>query len=189
MELLNKIRNYIIQIEENQFKKYLMGACGAIVLLLLGLMYLHYSRMTYWRKQINTINGYREIVKTIVDKDELVLRQRTEVNTILSENPDFKIDGYFTELLARLGLERNKKETSITYADRGDTEYREVLLNAKFDAMNMRQLTELLNQIEQNNMVYTKELDISKSKKIPNTIDVTLTIATLQKKPETTELE
>jgi hypothetical protein len=110
------------------------------------------------------------------------------VNNILAENPDFKIDGFFTDLLSKTGLERNKKETSISYADRGDKDYREVLLTAKFDTMNMRQLCELLNEIEQNNMVYTKELDIVKSKKIPNTIDVTLTIATLQKKPETTEI-
>jgi ribosomal protein S17E len=63
-----------------------------------------------------------------------------------------------------------------------------VLLNAKFDTMNMRQLCELLDAVEQNKRIYTKELEIIKSKKVPNTIDVNLTIATLQAKPETTEV-
>ncbi len=46
--------------------------------------------------------------------------------------------------------------------------------------MNMRELSELLNVLEQNKRVYTKELEVQKSRKSPRAIEVQLTIATLQ---------
>ncbi len=152
-------------------------------------VYYYYSTIKYWKKQTNEINAMRDEVKVILDKDELVQKQREEVNALLSEMPDFKIGEYFNDLIAKLGLTQNVVTSpSITYADRGDKEYREVLLTTQFDMMNMKQLTELLNEIEQNKRIYTKELEIIKSKKTPNTIEVNLTIATLQRKPETTGL-
>lgn len=188
MKLFAPIKNFIAQRDKKEFYYYLIGFLFAILVLIIGLMYYQSSRVSYWRKRINGINEYREQVRQVINKDQHVLSQRAEVNKMLQENPDFKIDGYFIELLTQFRLTDNKTQTSITYADRGDPEYREVLLNAKFDTMNMRQLCELLDAIEQNKRIYTKDLEIIKSKKIPNTIDVNITIATLQAKPEITEV-
>lgn len=188
MNPLNNIKEFIVNLDQKNFFKYLLITFACICSLCLGIMYYFYNRVNYWKKQINTINMYREDIKQIVDRDELVLKQRAEVNRMLTEVPDFKIEGYFNDLTTRLGLNRNNIVTSTSYADRGDAEYREVLLNAKFDSMNMKQLTELLNEIEKYNRIYIKEIEIIKSKKIQNTIEVNLTIATLQRKPETTEL-
>jgi hypothetical protein len=189
MNFFDKIKQYVAGLDEKSFLTYGAGALGAIVLLCAGLIYYYYSNIGYWRKQINDINYSREEVKRIIDRDELVQKQRAEVNKMLDEMPNFKIEEYFNELIAKHGLMQNKVTTpNITYGDRGDKEYREVLLTTQFDMLNMKQLTELLNDIEQNSRIYAKELEITKAKKAPNTIDVTLTIATLQRKPETTEL-
>jgi len=189
MKIFNSIQQFILNLDEKSFFTYSAGAIGTIILLCGGLIYYYYSSINYWKKQINDINYAREEVKRIIDRDELVQKQREEVNKMLDEMPDFKIEGYFNDLIAKLGLTQNKVTTpNITYGDRGDKDYREVLLTTQFDTLNMKQLTELLNEIEQNNRIYAKELEISKSKKMPNTIDVVLTIATLQRKPETTEL-
>jgi hypothetical protein len=51
--------------------------------------------------------------------------------------------------------------------------------------MSTQELATLLNEIEHKERVYTKSLDITQSK-TPRTIDVTLTIATLQPKEELT---
>jgi hypothetical protein len=48
----------------------------------------------------------------------------------------------------------------------------------------MKNLTELLQEIELNKRVFTKELDITASSKQPGTIDVSLTIVTLEPKPK-----
>lgn len=188
MKIFTPIKNFIATRDKKEFYYYLIGLLALMLILLIGVMYYQSSTVNYWRKRINSINDYREEVRKVISKDQHVLSQRAEVNKMLQENPDFKIDGYFTELIAKLRLEGNKTQTSVSYADRGDPEYREVLLNAKFDTMNMRQLCELLDTIEQNKRIYTKELEIVKSKKMPNTIEVNVTIATLQAKPEITEV-
>lgn len=187
MKLFTSFRDFITQRDKKEFYYYLGATLCTLLAIMIGIIYYQSSRVSYWKRRINNINDYREEVRRVISKDQQVLGQRADVNKLLQENPDFKIDAYFTELVTQFRLEGHKTQTSITYADRGDLEYREVLLNAKFDTMNMKQLCELLNAIEQNTRVYTKELEIIKSKKVPNTIDVNIIIATLQTKPEITE--
>jgi septal ring factor EnvC (AmiA/AmiB activator) len=189
VKIFDALSNYLENLDQKNFNKYLLIYLGVLLTLSLASVYYYYNTIKYWKKQTNEINATRDEIKVIVDRDELVQKQREEVNALLSEMPDFKIGEYFNDLISKLGLTQNVvTNPSITYADRGDKEYREVLLTTQFDMMNMKQLTELLNEIEQNKRIYTKELEIIKSKKTPNTIEVNLTIATLQRKPETTGL-
>lgn len=189
MKLFDPIKNFISTRDKKEFYYYLGGFLVGLLLVIIGITYYQSKRVEYWKKRINITNEYREEIRKIITKDQHVHNQRNEVDKMLDETPDFKIDGYFTDLITKFRLlEGHATQRSVTYADRGDSKYREVLLNAKFDTMNMRQLCELLDAIEQNKRIYTKELEIIKSKKIPNTIDVNLTIATLQAKPEITEV-
>ncbi|MCX5922787.1 MAG: hypothetical protein NTX86_05690 [Candidatus Dependentiae bacterium] len=188
MIILDKISTFIAQLEERKFYIYLGVVIGILVLIMSGIVFYRYNSMNYWKKRINHINEIREEISEIISKDQQVLSQRAEVNATLAEMPDFKIEGYFNELLKKLNLERNKQTSATSPGEKSDSEYREVLLKAKFDTMTMQQLTELLNEIDQNKRIYTKELEITKSTKTPKTIDVNVTIATLQRKPEQTEL-
>jgi len=189
MELFDKIKNFIAHLETKQFYRYSGIILGSLIVLMLTIIYYHYSSMKFWAKRINIINEEREEIRSILDKAQLVANQRAEVDSMLNESPDFKIDGYFTELVSKFGFAGNTKPTtSISFGDRDDMQYREVFLNAKFDTMTMKQLCELLDEIEQKDRIYIKELEIVKSKKIPDTIMVNLTIATLQRKPEQTEI-
>jgi len=188
MELFNKIKNFIAHLEQKEFYKYSGILLGVLLALVMAILYYNYSRVNFWKKQINKINDEREEIRTILEKDQQVLSQRAEVNTMLTEIPDFKIDGYFTTLVGKLGfIGAQKPTTEVRSSDREDPEYQEVLLTARFDTMNMKQLSELLDEIEQNGRIYTKDLEIIKSKKTPDAIMVNLTIATLQRKPENTE--
>jgi hypothetical protein len=45
--------------------------------------------------------------------------------------------------------------------------------------MNMQELCELLQALERVQRIFSKSIDIQRSKKIPDAIDVTLVIATL----------
>lgn len=189
MELFNNIRNYITNLDQKEFYKITGIALGAVLVIMLGIMYYTHTRVSYWRKRINVINEERDEIRTILEKDQLVTGQRAQVNAMLTENPDFKIQGYFTDLVNKLGFTGNKAPTtSPSLGDRDDQEYREALLNAKFDAINMKQLCELLDELEHYDRIYIKELEIIKSKKVADAITVNLTIATLQRKPEQTEL-
>jgi beta-lactamase regulating signal transducer with metallopeptidase domain len=58
--------------------------------------------------------------------------------------------------------------------------YRESILKVELSDMNMKQLCELLDELNKNKRINTKELEITKSKTAKRSINVALTIATLE---------
>jgi hypothetical protein len=179
IEIINKIQSFIDQLEEKQFYYYAGGFLGILVLMTGGLMYYNYSRSSSLTSELAELNDERETtVRMLLTKSHRVQKEQSEINAMLAESSDFKIGAYFIEVRNKLGLTPSLEATS--QADRED-DYRESSLKARFDAITMKQLLELLQQLEQNERIYTKDLEIKKSKS-PRAIDVELTIATLQPK-------
>ena len=178
MAFLDKIKNFIDGLDERDFFKYMGIFIGCVCLIISALAFRYYIKIGKLTKEIRNINHMREDVKDVLDKAERVKMQRAEVDSILAENEDFILEQYFEGVRNKLRL--TYKIESRTTAAR-DEKYQEVALNVKFSDMNMKQLTELLQELEKSKRIYTKDLEIRKSKKRPGTIDVTLTIATLKK--------
>ena len=109
------------------------------------------------------------------------------VEETLAKDTDFKIAGYFLKLLTKLNIKDKEVAEETTTTDLEEN-YRKSELNAKFEDMTMKELTELLQEIEQNSRVATNRIDITKSKKKPKTIEVSLTISTLLPKIENTSI-
>lgn len=102
------------------------------------------------------------------------------MDEIIAQDPNFKIAGYFEDVLNKLGLASKKSSKLEVTTPAQEGRYQETVLNAKLSDMSMKELTELLKEIEQNKRVFAKELEITASKKTANTIDVNITIATLE---------
>ena len=85
----------------------------------------------------------------------------------------------------KLGLAQKKLSTEVSTAS-PEGHYQESILQARFTVLSMKEVTELLQEIELNKRVFIKELDIATSKKQANSIDVTLIIATLEPKQQET---
>jgi type II secretory pathway component PulM len=184
MIIIENLKTYLKNVQEKTFYQYLAGALGIIVLLC-GLIFFFYFRsVSHIKKEISNLNDSRERAKEILDKAEKVQKQRAAVDTILAQEPDFKIAGYVSDLLAKANLKPTQETAADGYQEGN---YLEKLLTIQLQEITMRDLTALLDEIEQKERLYLKELDINKSKKSPKTIDVTMTIATLLPKPKTTE--
>ena len=187
MAIIEKIRTFVEAIETKDFYKYISLFLFGVTLIASNIVFQYYRKVKYWKEKIKIINELREDdVKIIREKAQHVQQQRAEVNTILAEDEDFKIGGYFKNLLTKLYLTDKKITEETAQIDREDN-YRESELNAKFEDMNMKQLAELLQKIEQNKRIFNKKLEITKSKKNPGTIEVQITIATLLPETELTE--
>jgi hypothetical protein len=187
VELFKKIKTTIDGWEQREFYMYTGIYLGFVLLCAAGVTFRYYSKINSLSKQIDNINELREErVRVILNRAQKVQKQRVDVDTMLSEDEDFKIGGYFKDLLATLQLTEKKESEIISQTDREDN-YRESVLSARFVGMNMKLLTELLNKIEQNKRIYSKELEIVASKKTPQTLEVSVTIATLQPKTEVIE--
>ncbi len=188
MVLLDKIRSFFDTTETTTFYYYVAGYLSVCFVLSGVIVFYYYKNANNLQKQIKRLNITREeTVRTILEAAASIEQQRTAVEEVLSQNPDFKIAGYFKDLLFKLNLKNKEvQEAESTTTTEREDNYRETELNAKFENMNMKELTELLQAIEQNPRLSTKRLEIMKAKKNLKTIDVQITITTLL--PKTTEV-
>ena len=183
MEFLNKIQQYFNSLEQKRFFQYMMGFLAGIILIIALLLFNYYRSISRLKAQIIRINEEREETRAILDKATQVKKEQKQIDAILAEDENFKIVGYFEDLISKLGLNNKKSSIEVTSPAR-EGNYQESILQAKFIGITMKDLTELLQEIELNKRVFTKELDITASSKQPGTIDVSLTIATLEPKPK-----
>ncbi len=178
MEALDRIQNTLNSLDTKKFYQYLAVSLGIIALLAGGIVFQYYRSMSVLKKRVKRVNQYRLQAQEILERAQEVVEQREEVDELLAKDTDFKIGGYFKNVLAKLQLAQKEKMETTQTLERED-EYIEHSLSAKFVDMNMKDLTLLLEEIEGNPRIYTRELEIKRSEKTPGTIDVTLVIATL----------
>ncbi|MCK5632879.1 hypothetical protein KAH94_03965 [bacterium] len=180
MEIINKLRLAIEGLERKDFFKYLFIILSIITFVFSVIVYRYYSKINELKVKIEDINETREeTVHFILKRMNTVERQRKHVNDILKKEKDFKIAGYFADLLVRQNL-TEKKALEITSIVVLSNEFREVRLKVQFIAITMKQLCQLLDEIEKTERVYAKDLEIDRSTKAPKTINVNITVATLQ---------
>jgi hypothetical protein len=184
MEIMNKIQTYINSLEEKRFYQYLIGICVVVLLVIAGIVFQYYRSVSRLKAEITRINEDRNEIRSLLEKAQLDKKEQKEIDAILAKDENFKIAGYFEDLLGKLGLADKQASKAEVSTPAREGKYQESILQAKFSGMTMKDLTELLQEIELNKRVFTKELDITVSPKIPGTIDVTLTIATLEPKPK-----
>ena len=180
MEIINRLRLAIEGLEQKDFYKYLIVVVACIIVLFSVFIFWHYSKVGSLTQRIEEVNEEREDkVRSILERKNVVEQQRKMINSILSKQKDFKIAGYFSELLGKLNLTATEQRTSEVELS---NDYEEVQLTARFVKLKMKQLCDLLQEIEQKQRVYAKSLEIIRSNKDPKTIEVNLVIATLQPK-------
>lgn len=179
MHYLETIKQHLSQLDEKTFYSYLSGFIVGITLIMGGLMYYYFSSIDELTNQLGELNEQREQVRTLFQTAARVKKQEVAVDKVLKEDENFKIGGYFKTVLDKLSLNATQQQVSPSVEREG--KYLESILSAQFTQVDMKQICELLNEIEANPRVYTKSIDIIRSK-TPNKLDITLTIGTLQLK-------
>jgi len=176
--ILEKAREYVAGLEENELNRYIVIVIGIIVLLMMTLLFYHYRTVSNYRLRIKKINQLREEkVQDILARAEYLEKQREEINTILAEDKNFKTIWYFDRVKQKLQLTNKEVREQLSQIERTD-QYLESILNVTFDDIDMKQVTELLKELEENKRIFIKKLDIAKSKKIPQKLEVSMTIGT-----------
>lgn len=190
MMFLDPIKVFINKIDSKTFSYYIIGYIGACTLLFALIVFYYYSSMSTLRRTIKNINASREEVLVILEKSALVQQERAIVEETLAKDPDFKIAGYFLKLLTKPTVNLKDKEDAAEEISTTDLEenYRKTELTAKFSGITIQELTRLLQELEENPRIATERLEITKSKKQPKTVDVTLAISTLLPKIEVTSI-
>jgi len=130
--------------------------------------------------------------KEILEQNEILKKQQKEVEELIAQDKQFKyIKQEFLKIIDTLNLKNNLKTdpTPVTkeLEHLRSQGYEEVQLDIELTKLNMRQLTELLIELEKNKRINIKRLEIAKSKNEPTVEVQPLVISTIQKKAEATE--
>lgn len=187
MMFLEQAKTFLDSIETERLYWYI-GIFFILFITVNGaVIFFSYRSIRMLQKEIKTINEYRdEDVSVILRDSARVEQQRSAVDAVFSKDPDFKIGGYFDELVTtlKLGDKKVKNTEEIAQVEREDN-YRESELTVKFEDMTMQDITTLLQALEENVRISTKRLEIiNTSAKKPKTVELQITIATLLPKKE-----
>lgn len=179
MTFFDNLQARIWALDKQSWYKYL-AITGTIIFLIMGLiLFFYFKSVSNWTERIDQINEDRAKAKQVLDKAKRVQKERAEVTALLAENPNFKIKEDIQRILQTIGINfTSQSEVTTTRTDN----YQEVASTYQFSGITMKQLTEFLNAIDENKRLFTKELEISKSKRIPRTIDVDIKIAAMMPK-------
>jgi hypothetical protein len=185
MNIIDILKKRMSQWDARAFYLYSAAVIGGTLVICLFLGYYNHVKITDLEDTLTNLSEERmQVVLPMLTEAKKVQQQRDQVNEMLAQDVDFKIGKYLNELLSVLHITEKKREPSSTVREDG---YLEVSLHTELIDMNMKQLAELLDRIEQNKRVYLKSINIVKSKRKADTIEVALTIGTLQSKAEVAE--
>ena len=178
MVLLEYIRDYIGRYDDRQLKRAFVLTGTALFFIIVYLFYVKHKNREDFLLRISSLNKERVRTQKIISLRSLLKSERQDADLLLNEDKNFRLLDYFNILMKEIGLvpSSDPQVAAPRDLDRG---YNEIELTALFMNINMKQLVVLLENIDKNKRIYTKELVIDKSQKTP-TIDIKLTIATLE---------
>lgn len=180
MTQLEKLKQYLYELDERTLYRYFIAFLASVATIMGLVVLLQYRAIKGITKNIKSLNAQRIEAQEILTRFQQVTHQKEAVESVLEKDKSFRIVGYVDTLLNNLQLSRNKGAYQPTTEPlEGHDSYDEVTLIVPLTEITMRNLAELLNEIEKNERIYIKQLEIAKSQTRP-AIDVTITLATLQ---------
>ena len=177
-QTLTSIRSWLESIDAQTFKKYVIGYLAGIVILCLLLGWYFYRSINSLHDEHEALNQTRESVHMLLHDTRQVKQQQAHINTMLKKDPDFKVAGIFQKIVENLGISSKMKEPTSAITER-DENFSEDSITAPFVGLTMQHIAELLRELEKNERMYIKELTIIRSKKMANTLELTITVGTL----------
>lgn len=179
MTILERIQTFFETLDIKTWYRLIALYLAILVVLCAGVLFLYYRTTSRIINTMSDINDARMNVRSILKKAQRVYSQRAEVNKIIKEDPDFILPQYLQEVMNKTGIAAFLNTINATQIDR-EEQFRETIATVTFSGTTMHHLAEFLQIIDQNKRLYTKELEVSRSKKTPHSIDVTVVITTMQ---------
>lgn len=181
LQMLLSIRSWFESLDQKTFRNYALGAGGGLLVLSIGIMYYNYRSVSTLIQALDDVNSERKKVKTILIDAKQVQKKQETVRKMLDENLSFKINQYLTQVLETLHLS-NKSEPLTSGTRDIDDKHRETSVTVILNGMSMKEVTQLLQELEKKEKIYIKELSIERDKKRAETVKVIISIGTLEPK-------
>ncbi len=182
MMLLKKLNTRLESLSAKTF--YIISGVLVSATIALGglIIFWHFNSINHFYEQFDEINTLRkDRIQPLLIRAKQVRKEHEKVDALLAEDPNFKIGEVIKNILIELRLTDNSVIQGYTTTER-EEKYIETVLSMRLENIDMKQLAQLLEQIENNQRITMNTIEIVRSKKKPNKLEVSLTIAELQPK-------
>ncbi len=150
MELINKLKDFLNTIDQKTFYKYLTALIGFFLLIMFGLIWRYYSNIDTLLTKIKNVNRQRIEIQNILTELAQVKLQEREVKELLDKDKNFRIAEFLHTIVKELDLTKNLSKDPDPIENELENGYIEVKLDPSFTDLDMKQLTDLLYKIDQN---------------------------------------
>jgi len=146
------------------------------------IIFWHFNAINHLYEQLEEINALRkDRIQPLLIRAKRVRKEHEKVDALLAQDPNFKIGEVIENILTELHLIDNAVTRNYAETER-EEKYIERVLSMRLENIDMKQLAQLLERIESNQRITMNTIEIVKSKKKLNKLEVSLTIAELQPK-------
>lgn len=168
----DKINNLI-----SYLKKYQLIFSGSILFIFLTLIGVTIFLKNNYVNEIKKINKQRTEISKLLGRWDLIKKQQKIVEESLEKNKNFKLGFYVSKILKKHKI--NGSTSTINTQPLSNMDYDEVSVTARIENSNTKQMTLFIKEIEQNDIIFIKKLEITPSN---NKISFEITLATIQEK-------
>ena len=172
---LDSLRDFIRSLDRKEFILYTSLYIGLIVLVVGGIIVRHMYLIQDAQSKIKQLNNARRDVQHILTKFTQVDQQRKKIDILLNKDKNFYIQKYFQGLKQKANLSSVTEKLSKQKIEEG---YLEESLSVTLNQVTTKQLCELLQDIEEEQRIYIKFVEITKTGSAKK-INVSMAIATL----------
>ncbi len=177
INIFQKIHDYLYTLDTKEFYKNIGIFLGANLFIIVFIMYASLTTINSYKSSLQEDYKKEQEASQLLRRLAKVKKQSEEINTILEQEPTFRIKNFFDDTIKKLNLESNqRRQSEVSEEDILNGRYTEIRLNTLLNGIDTRQLCNLLQALEDKERIYMKELIITKKDSL---IDVNITIATL----------
>lgn len=177
MIILDTIKEKIASFERKELFRFCLIYAAICVVAVIGILIQYIYTLQEVQNKMSLLNKSRASVQSILTKYQVVQQQKNKVEIALKQNKTFNIQKFYQDLAAKYGV---TGQSSMRFnRQKLPNGYFEESLHITLNQIDTKTMCELLLDIEQEPIVYTISVDISKISNAKK-INLTMSIATLR---------
>ncbi|HBS48053.1 TPA: hypothetical protein DEO28_02420 [Candidatus Dependentiae bacterium] len=179
-KLIEKILNFINQLDQENFKKYLIILIGVLLFIIGSALFFIQSKSSSLINQIQAAQRAAINSNKLIIKFQNVENQKSKLQKNLDSLQDFDIKGFFESFTRSNKIKSDGNWTFATISIAGNDLLEETSLQATFKNLTMEKLVSILKELEEKDNIYVKNLKITREEN--KTLSIDIMIGTLKYK-------
>ncbi|MCK4650770.1 hypothetical protein KAT08_01215 [Candidatus Babeliales bacterium] len=173
MKVLNQLTDYIQNLKEKDFKKYLTIFLIVTVFLAVGTTYYFYDKNNKLILQIKKLDGLIKQTIKLIKEHKTIKGKEKQLEKLLEKNKDFDIRSFFESFCKEKHITPEPAWDTTTIPLESD-KFDEIELTATLKNLTTQKLVEIIQSLNKKEIIYIKEITITNEKNKTITIDITL---------------